>query len=167
MSCPSLGAVLPVGGLLLGEYFIEHLSSMVVVQVGGGSIRAGNLVPQAGVFQALLDSQTLVARIHLVELLHGLREDWGSGEMGLRGLQAQRKETELGRIQAAAKELEQAWVKGLHCHLQLLSRLETLLDWAWGVAQDGGVQGRLFSHVLVYFASYFCPEFNQISLNPR
>ncbi|CAB1347518.1 unnamed protein product, partial [Coregonus sp. 'balchen'] len=129
------GAVLPVGGLLLGESFIEPLSSMLV-RVGGGSIRAGKLVPHAGGFQALLDSQTLVARIRLVELLRGLREDWGSGEMGLQGLQAQRKETELGRIQAAAKELEQAWGKGLHCHLQLLSRLETLLDWAWGVAQD-------------------------------
>ncbi|KAK6297050.1 hypothetical protein J4Q44_G00331920 [Coregonus suidteri] len=136
------GAVLPVGGLLLGESFIEPLSSMLV-RVGGGSIRAGKLVPHAGGFQALLDSQTLVARIRLVELLRGLREDWGSGEMGLQGLQAQRKETELGRIQAAAKELEQAWGKGLHCHLQLLSRLETLLDWAWGVAQDGGVQGEI------------------------
>ncbi|XP_064840268.1 uncharacterized protein si:dkey-103g5.4 [Oncorhynchus masou masou] len=139
---PITGAVLPVGGLLLGESFIEPLSSMVV-RVGGGSIRAGKLVPHAGGFQALLNSQTLVARIRLVELLRGLREDWGSGEMGLLGLQAQRKETELGRIQAAAKELEQAWGKGLHCHLQLLSRLETLLDWAWGVVQDGGVQGEI------------------------
>jgi hypothetical protein len=102
-----------------------------------------------------------------VELLRGLREDWGSGEMGLQGLQAQRKETELGRIQAAAKEKEQAWGKVLHCHLQLLSRLETLLDWALGVAQVGSVQGRLLSHLLVYIARSFRPGFNQISLNPR
>ncbi|KAL0973021.1 hypothetical protein UPYG_G00197840 [Umbra pygmaea] len=125
------GAVLPVGGLLLGESFIEPMSGKLV-RVGGGSIRAGKLVPHSGGFQALLASQTLGARIRLLELLQGLKEDLGSGEMGLQG-----------RIQAAAKDLEQAWGTGLHSQLQLLSRLETMLDWAGAIAKDGGVQGEI------------------------
>lgn len=50
------GAVLPVGGVLLAESFIEPLSGRMV-KVGGASTRAGQLVPTAGGYQALLDSK--------------------------------------------------------------------------------------------------------------
>lgn len=52
------GAVLPVGGVLLGESIIEPLSGRMV-RVGGASMRAGQLVPNAGAHQALLDSKVL------------------------------------------------------------------------------------------------------------
>lgn len=51
-----LGAVLPVGGVLLAESFMEPLSGRRV-KIGGASIRAGQLVPHAGGYQALLDSK--------------------------------------------------------------------------------------------------------------
>lgn len=53
------GAVLPVGGVLLGESIIEPLSGRMV-RVGGASMRAGQLVPNAGGNQALLDSKVLM-----------------------------------------------------------------------------------------------------------
>lgn len=52
------GAVLPVGGVLLAESFIEPLSGRLV-RVGGASVRAGQLLPNAGGYQTLLDSQVL------------------------------------------------------------------------------------------------------------
>lgn len=53
-----VGAVLPVGGVLLAEPFIEPLSGRMV-RVGGASVRAGQLLPNAGGYQALLDSKVL------------------------------------------------------------------------------------------------------------
>lgn len=50
------GAVLPVGGVLLAEAFIEPLSGRMV-RVGGASIRAGQLVLNAGGYQVLLDNK--------------------------------------------------------------------------------------------------------------
>lgn len=50
--------MLPVGGVLLGESIIEPLSGRMV-RVGGASMRAGQLVPNAGGHQALLDSKVL------------------------------------------------------------------------------------------------------------
>lgn len=50
------GAVVPVGGVLLAECFIEPLSGRMV-RVGGASMRAGQLIPSAGGFQALLESK--------------------------------------------------------------------------------------------------------------
>lgn len=41
----------------------------------------------------------------------------------------------------AAKELEQAWERSLHCQLQLQTRLMILLDWAVRLQQDGGILG--------------------------
>lgn len=52
----SLGDVLPVGGVLLGESFLEPLSGRMV-RVGGATIRAGQIVPHAGGYQTLLDSK--------------------------------------------------------------------------------------------------------------
>lgn len=52
------GAVLPVGGVLLGESIIEPLSGKMV-RVGGASVRPGQLFPNAGGHQALLDSKVL------------------------------------------------------------------------------------------------------------
>lgn len=51
--------MLPVGGVLLGESIIEPLSGRMV-RVGGASMRAGQLVPNAGGNQALLDSKVLM-----------------------------------------------------------------------------------------------------------
>lgn len=53
--CPS-GAVVPVGGVMLAESFIEPLSGRMV-RIGGASVRAGQLIPNAGGYQALLESK--------------------------------------------------------------------------------------------------------------
>lgn len=50
------GAVVPVGGVLLAESFIEPLSGRMV-RIGGASVRAGKLIPNAGGYQALLESK--------------------------------------------------------------------------------------------------------------
>lgn len=50
------GAVVPVGGVMLAESFIEHLSGRMV-RIGGASMRAGELIPNAGGYQALLESK--------------------------------------------------------------------------------------------------------------
>lgn len=43
---------------------------------------------------------------------------------------------------AATKELERAWGRSLHCQLQFQTRLETLLECAVGLQQDGGALGK-------------------------
>lgn len=48
--------MLPVGGVLLGESFIEPLSGRLM-KVRGASTRAGQLVPNTGGYQAVLDSK--------------------------------------------------------------------------------------------------------------
>lgn len=50
--------MIPVGGVLLGESIIEPLSGKMV-RVGGASVRAGQLFPNAGGHQTLLDSKVL------------------------------------------------------------------------------------------------------------
>ncbi|TSQ58039.1 hypothetical protein Baya_11465 [Bagarius yarrelli] len=128
------GAVLPVGGLLLGESFIEPLSSRMV-RVGGGSIRAGKVVPHAGGFQALLDSQALRARMRLMELIHASCDEWKSG--------SQEVLNAISRVKTAASDLEQAWRNSQLCMLQLLSCLEAQQEWALWVAEDGGSLGEI------------------------
>ncbi|KAM7399476.1 hypothetical protein PAMP_018747 [Pampus punctatissimus] len=110
---PVTGAVLPVGGVLLGETFTEPLSGRMV-RVGGASIRAGQVVPAAGGYQTLLDNKG---------------SERGSGRQDL--------------LSAAAKELQQAWGRSLHCQLQLQTRVEILLDWAVCLQQDGGILGEM------------------------
>lgn len=47
---------MPVGGVLLAECFIEPLSGQMM-RIGGASMRAGQLIPSAGGYQALLESK--------------------------------------------------------------------------------------------------------------
>ncbi|XP_050984608.1 uncharacterized protein si:dkey-103g5.4 isoform X2 [Labeo rohita] len=131
---PHTGAVLPVGGLLLNESFIEPLSGRMV-RVGGGSVRGGKVVPHAGGFQALLDSQALGACLRVAELLQGVSEEWSSAAADPQG--------DLDRLSAATSELEQAWKSSQHCVLQLLSRLEVVQEQARGVAENGGSVGEI------------------------
>ncbi|XP_057207593.1 uncharacterized protein si:dkey-103g5.4 [Triplophysa rosa] len=131
---PLTGAVIPIGGLLLGESFIEPLSGRMV-RVGGGSMRGGKVVPHAGGFQALLDSQVLGAFLRLAEVLQGCGEEWSSRAADLQG--------DLDRLSAASSELEQAWKSSQRCALQLMSRLEAVQEWARGVAESGGSVGEI------------------------
>ncbi|XP_056613166.1 uncharacterized protein si:dkey-103g5.4 isoform X2 [Triplophysa dalaica] len=131
---PFTGAVIPVGGLVLGESFIEPLSGRMV-RVGGGSVRGGKVVPHAGGFQALLDSQVLGACLRLAEVLQGCGEEWSSRAADLQG--------DLDRLSAASSELDQAWKSSQRCALQLLSRLEAVQEWARGVAESGGSVGEI------------------------
>ncbi|XP_055052386.2 uncharacterized protein [Misgurnus anguillicaudatus] len=131
---PMTAAVIPVGGLLLGESFIEPLSGRMV-RVGGGSMRGGKVVPHAGGFQALLDSQALGACLRLAELLQGCGEEWSSAAADLQG--------DLDRLSVATSELDQAWKSSQRCALQLLSRLEAVHEWARGVAENGGSVGEI------------------------
>ncbi|XP_043114159.1 uncharacterized protein si:dkey-103g5.4 isoform X4 [Puntigrus tetrazona] len=131
---PHTGAVLPVGGLLLSESFIEPLSGRMA-RVGGGSVRGGKVVPHAGGFQALLDSQALGACLRVAELLQGFSEEWSSAAADLQG--------DLDRVSAATSELEQAWKSSQHCMLQLLSRLEAVQEQARGVVENGGSVGEI------------------------
>ncbi|XP_051962910.1 uncharacterized protein si:dkey-103g5.4 [Xyrauchen texanus] len=131
---PHTGAILPVGGLLLGESFIEPLSGRMV-RVGGGSMRGGKVVPHAGGFQALLDSQALCACLRVAELLQGCGEEWISGAADPQG--------DLDRLSAATSELQQAWRSSQHCMLQLLSRLEAMQEWGCCVFENGGSVGEI------------------------
>ncbi|KAK7156390.1 hypothetical protein R3I94_006451 [Phoxinus phoxinus] len=131
---PHTGAVLPVGGLLMCESFIEPLSGRMV-RVGGGSMRGGKVVPHAGGFQALLDSQALGACLRVAELIQGCCDEWSSTAADLQG--------DLDRLSAGTSELEQAWKSSQHCMLQLLSRLEAVQEQARGVAENGGTVGEI------------------------
>lgn len=47
---------MPVGGVLIAERFTEPLSGRVM-RNGGASMRAGQLIPSPGGYQALLESK--------------------------------------------------------------------------------------------------------------
>lgn len=49
---------MPVGGVLLAESFLEPLSGRMV-RIGGASVRAGQVMPNAGGYQALLESKVI------------------------------------------------------------------------------------------------------------
>ncbi|XP_060928461.1 uncharacterized protein si:dkey-103g5.4 [Limanda limanda] len=142
---PVTGAVLPVGGVLLSESFIEPLSGQMV-RVRGASMRAGQLVPNAGGYQSLLDCKVLTAMFRVLDLLRPLSEEWGS-EGNLQDLQphsgSERGSGRQDHLLTAAKELQQARGRSLHGHLQLQTRLEMLLDWAEGLQRDGGSLGEM------------------------
>ncbi|XP_060902571.1 uncharacterized protein si:dkey-103g5.4 [Labrus mixtus] len=139
---PVTGAVLPVGGVLLAESLIEPLSGRMV-KVGGASIRAGQLLPNAGGYQALLDSKVLAVMFEVLELLKPLTEQWGSDPTIQQFHSSERGSGRQDYLLDAAKELQQAWERSLHCQLQLQTRLEILLDWAVGLQQDGGTLGEM------------------------
>ncbi|XP_022055821.2 uncharacterized protein si:dkey-103g5.4 isoform X1 [Acanthochromis polyacanthus] len=142
---PVTGDVLPVGGVLLAESFIEPLSGRMV-RLGGASIRAGQLMPNAGGYQTLLNCKVLAVMFKILDLLKPLTEEWGS-DLNLQHLQShpgsERGSGRQDHLLAAAKELQQAWRRSLHCHLQLQTRLEILLDWAVSLQQDGGMLGEM------------------------
>lgn len=89
-------------------------------------------------------NQVLAVIFKVVELLKPLTEEWGSDPTLQYPQPHQGSEQGSGRqdnLSAAAKELQQAWGRSLHCQLQLQTRLEILLDWAVDVQQDGGTLG--------------------------
>ncbi|XP_030261233.1 uncharacterized protein LOC115574093 isoform X5 [Sparus aurata] len=139
---PVTGAVLPVGGVLLAESIIEPLSGRMV-RVGGASIRAGQLLPQAGGYQTLLDCKVLAVMFRVLELLKPLTEEWGLDQTLQHHQGSERGSGRQDHLLSAAKELQQAWGRSLHCQLQLQTRLETLLDWAVALQQDGGTLGEM------------------------
>ncbi|KAM3615726.1 uncharacterized protein V6R79_006907 [Siganus canaliculatus] len=139
---PVTGAVLPVGGVLLTESIIEPLSGRMM-RIGGVSVRAGQLLPNAGGYQTLLDSKVLAARFTVLEVLKPLTEEWGSGQTLQHNHSTERASGREDRLRCAAKELQQAWGRSLHCQLQLLTRLELLQDWAVGLQEDGGILGEM------------------------
>lgn len=104
-----------------------------MVRVGGGSLRGGKVVPHAGGFQALLDSQALGACLRVAELMQGCCDEWSSTAADLQG--------DLDRLSAGTSELEQAWKSSQHCMLQMLFRLEAIQEQARGVSENGGSVG--------------------------
>ncbi|XP_037632372.1 uncharacterized protein si:dkey-103g5.4 [Sebastes umbrosus] len=139
---PVTGAVQPVGGVLLAESFIEPLSGRLV-RLGGASVRAGQLLPNAGGYQALLDSKVLAVMFKVLELLKPLTEEWGSDQTLQHHQGSERGSGRQDHLLAATKELQQAWGRSLHCQLQLQTRLGLLLDWAAGLQQDGKTLGEM------------------------
>lgn len=78
-----------------------------------------------------------------LELLKPLTEEWGS-DPALQHPHQSGSERGSGRhnhLLTAAKELQLAWGRSLHCQLQLQTRMEILLDWTVGLQQDGGMLG--------------------------
>ncbi|KAK7882559.1 hypothetical protein WMY93_028733 [Mugilogobius chulae] len=134
------GAVLPVGGVLY-DFFVEPLSGRML-RVGGASIRAGQLVPYGGGYQTLLDYKVLTEMFKALELLKPLTVEWTS-DIDPLNMQLPRRTGCLENIPSAAKELQQAWGRRLHCHLQLQTRLEMLLDWSEALECDGGACGEM------------------------
>lgn len=80
----------------------------------------------------------------VLDTLKPLIEEWGS-DPTLQHMQPHPgNQSASGRqddLLVVTKGLEQAWGRSLHCQLQLWTRMETLLDWAAGLHQDGGVLG--------------------------
>lgn len=62
-----VGVVLPVGGVLLAESFIEPLSGRML-RVGGAIMQTGQLLPNAGGYQTFLDSKVLYQQIPFLSL---------------------------------------------------------------------------------------------------
>ncbi|XP_071353450.1 uncharacterized protein [Trachinotus anak] len=142
---PASGAVLPVGGVLLAESFIEPLSGRMV-RVGGANMRVGQVVPNAGGYQALLDNKVLAVMFKVLDLLKPITEEWGSDQTLQHSQSPPGSERGGGRqnhLLAATNELQQAWGRSLHCQLQLQTRLGFLLDWAIGLQQDGWTMGEM------------------------
>ncbi|KAG7479263.1 hypothetical protein JOB18_021861 [Solea senegalensis] len=139
---PVTGAVLPVGGVLLAESFIDPLSGCMV-RVRGASMRAGQLVPNTGGYQALLDSKVLATMFKILDLLKPLNEEWGSDSALQPHPSSERGSGQHDHLLAATKELQQAWGRSLHCQLQLQTKLEILLDWAVELQQHGGTLGEM------------------------
>nr|XP_013765910.1 PREDICTED: uncharacterized protein LOC102208545 [Pundamilia nyererei] len=115
---PITGDVLPVGGVLLGEPFVEPLSGQMV----------------------------LAALFKVLNVLKPLTEEWGS-DQSLQHVQTQpgsdRGSSQQDHLLTAAKELQQAWGRSLHCQLQLQTRLEILQEWSMGLQQDGETLGEM------------------------
>lgn len=78
----------------------------------------------------------------VLELLKPLTEEWGSDQTLQHHQGSERGSGRQDHLPSAAKELQQAWGRSLHCQLQLQTRLEILLDWAMGLQQDGGTLGK-------------------------
>lgn len=57
--------MLPVGGVLLAESFVDPLSGHML-RVGGASMRGSQVVPNAGGYQALLDNKVLDWTLHYI-----------------------------------------------------------------------------------------------------
>ncbi|XP_061684126.1 uncharacterized protein si:dkey-103g5.4 isoform X6 [Syngnathoides biaculeatus] len=133
------GVVLPVGGVLLGESFIEPLSGKMA-RVGGASIQDGQLVPHAGGYQTLLDNKVLGVMFKIVELLRAMSEESGLETLLQGGEQGRYWQDRIG---AAALELHRHWSTSQHCQLQLQTRLEIMLDTMVGLHQNGGSLGEL------------------------
>ena len=77
----------------------------------------------------------------VLELLKPLTEEWGSNQTLQHHQGSERGSGQQDHLVAAAKELQQAWGRSLHCQLQLHTRLQVLLDWAVSLLQDGGTLG--------------------------
>ncbi|XP_068440228.1 uncharacterized protein si:dkey-103g5.4 isoform X2 [Clinocottus analis] len=121
---------------------MEPLSGRMV-RVGGASVRAGQLLPNAGGYQALLDSKVLAVMFKVLEFLKPLTEEWGSEQTLQRHQGSERGSSRQDHLVAAAKELQQAWGQSSHCRLQLQTRLGILLDWAADLQKDGGTLGEM------------------------
>ncbi|XP_063763473.1 uncharacterized protein LOC134880460 [Eleginops maclovinus] len=134
---PVTGAVLPVGGILLAESFIEPLSGRMV-RVGGANIRARQLLPNGGGYQALLDSKVLAVMFKVLEILKPLTEEWGSDQTLQRHQSSGRGISPHDHLLTAANELQQAWGRSLYFQLQLQTRLCFMLDWTASLQQNGG-----------------------------
>lgn len=87
----------------------------------------------------------------VLELLKPMTDEWSSGPSLQhrlpRGSGSDRGSGRQDRLVAAAKELQQAWGRSVHCLMQLQARLEMLQDWAVGVHQDGGTLGETRSRM--------------------
>lgn len=90
---------------------------------------------------SLMRLQVLASMFDVVELLKPLAGQWGSDKTLLHPLCGERESAQPDCLVTAAKELQQAWGRSLHCQLQLHTRLKVLLDWAVGVERDGGILG--------------------------
>ncbi|TWW77242.1 hypothetical protein D4764_12G0006320 [Takifugu flavidus] len=135
---PVTGAVVPVGGVMLAESFIEPLSGRMV-RIGGASMRAGQMIPNAGGYQALLESKVLASMFKIQALLKSQTIRWESQQTSQQHPGTEGGNSGENELVAAAEDLREAWGRSLNCQLQLQARLELLLDWAICLQQDGGI----------------------------
>eukprot|EP00066_Takifugu_rubripes_P017519 XP_011606785.1 PREDICTED: uncharacterized protein LOC101076355 [Takifugu rubripes] len=139
---PVTGALVPVGGVMLAESFIEPLSGRMV-RIGGASMRAGQMIPNAGGYQALLESKVLASMFKIQALLKSQTIRWESQQTSQQHPGTEGGNSGENELVAAAEDLREAWGRSLNCQLQLQARLELLLDWAICLQQDGGILGEM------------------------
>ncbi|TFJ99178.1 NF-kappa-B inhibitor zeta [Platysternon megacephalum] len=134
------GDLVPVGGLmgpsgsllLLGDSFSEPLSRKTA-RIHGACLKQDKVLPHAGGYQALLEANTLVAQIHVVEALRQYKDSICEDM----SLAADKQEV----LKAAVEDMKKSLSIRLHHAIHRLRSLEKQHEIASSLKSNGGKLG--------------------------